>query len=357
MRKAAAVIALVLTTMAVGSKPLVSAEPVVPVPYAAFHWNVSGHKMNKNSTGNGMVKAAVDAVNNPRYGVNPPAPAPRTNTVDLVSFNELCFDQFVELRKQLEGWASGTTAPYARFIPGVPANTIDHDGVTPVCGSGEFGMALFSKHGLGELEQYQLPPDDNTYLDARGLVREAQHSLACAPLADRPGMKFCTTHITGTSTTAKPYGLHQIQAVQKRLEKLAADGDTYLVAGDFNAQPSYGRLNSMYADSVNTPANHDNTGMHRELDDTDTRCPGYGEATAAGNLDPTKYKRSCGKNLPPSEGGELPKIDMIFVRKDQLTLSTVYTADTLTIPTSCGGACSDHNALIGKVTLNVHTTD
>lgn len=54
---------------------------------------------------------------------------------------------------------------------------------------------------------------------------------------------------------------------------------TVILAGDLNNQPDYARLDKWYSSSPNTPYNSANYGSYRELDDTDTRCAGYGEVT------------------------------------------------------------------------------
>jgi hypothetical protein len=86
-----------------------------------------------------------------------------------------------------------------------------------------------------------------------------------------------------SSWNGRPHNVNQLKAVHSRLETYAAARDTVLTAGDFNAQPNYGRLNGWYSRSVDVPANRNNTGSYRELDDDDSaRCRGFGEWTAAG---------------------------------------------------------------------------
>jgi hypothetical protein len=122
-----------------------------------------------------------------------------------------------------------------------------------------------------------------------------------------------------------------------RLEDYHAVGDTVIIAGDFNAQPDYGRMNGWYSSSLDVPNNSNNTGHYRELDDTDDRCLGYGERT---QTDPTGGPCGLGK-----------KIDLIFVRENKLV--GTYSGNSLSISSACGGPCSDHRIVTGTVTVRI----
>jgi hypothetical protein len=74
----------------------------------------------------------------------------------------------------------------------------------------------------------------------------------------------------------------------------------------------------------------------RELDDTDGRCPGYGEWTFGSTGGP------CGLGT---------KLDLLFARED--TLAGSYQEDSLAVPTTCGGPCSDRRAIVGTVPVTV----
>lgn len=121
--------------------------------------------------------------------------------------------------------------------------------------------------------------------------------------------------------------------------------NTGVLEHDFNVQPHFAHLDRYCAPSLNEVANRDNTGAHRELDDTDTRCPGYGEFTASVRPEST----------PPCGG--LSEIDLIMARESQIVGS--YTGDSLLVPEDCvvtgtnEEACSDHRVTIGRVTVRV----
>ncbi|WUN23379.1 helix-turn-helix domain-containing protein [Streptomyces sp. NBC_00316] len=171
-------------------------------------------------------------------------------------------------------------------------------------------------------------PDDGT---------AEKRNLLCAPLTDGTATRFCTTHIT----TSQSFNVAQLESVRQKLEDYHTAGETVLIAGDFNAQPHYGRLNSFYAPSLDVPNNGNNTGAYRELDDNDTgNCLGYGKWTADGT-----------PGAAPPCGGNT-KTDLISVRES--ALAGPYSEDSLAISTSCTGVatCSDHRIVVGTVTVS-----
>ncbi|MFF7179365.1 endonuclease/exonuclease/phosphatase family protein [Streptomyces sp. NPDC008121] len=295
--------------------------------YTVWHWNVSGHVMWDGKTTGGMVTKAVSSIDN--------------RDADFVSFNEICFSQYKAIQQGLiaAGWPEDT-GNFSRF-----AETLAP--ISGLCdGASGFGNALFSKRALGSSRQYPLPADTPT---AERPTPEPRKML-CAPLAEQARMKFCTVHITTSNVVGpgqtKADNVRQLDDVRGVLDGFDAAGETYLVAGDFNAQPDYSRLDGYYAPSV-AGNNGNNTGAHRELDDADAaNCPGYGEWTAD----------AVPGNAPPC--GDKAKIDHVFVRESRV--AGPYSADALTIPTGCTvpdpmappadpTQCSDHRVLVGTV--------
>lgn len=284
------------------------AQEAAPRTYKVWQWNVAGNTIHDGSTTNGMVDQAAASIVN--------------READFAAFNELCQGQYSALVNELraKGWPTDPQN-FARFEPSRQA------GNTSVCNGEAFGNGLFSKRPLGAAARITLP-DDGT---------AEKRNMLCAPLTDGTGTRFCTTHIT----TTQSYNVDQLEAVRQKLEAYHATGETVLTAGDFNAQPHYGRLNSYYAPSLDVPNNGDNTGAYRELDDNDTgNCLGYGEWTANGTPGATP---PCGGNA---------KLDLIFARES--ALAGPYSEDSLAISTSCSGvvACSDHRIVVGTVTVN-----
>lgn len=92
--------------------------------------------------------------------------------------------------------------------------------------------------------------------------RAEKRKLLCAPLEARPHLRFCTTHITtlDKKINGVEINVQQLDAVRARVKAWHAAGDTVIIAGDFNAQPNYERLDEWYAPSVNTANNRGNTG-------------------------------------------------------------------------------------------------
>ncbi|MFI9723191.1 endonuclease/exonuclease/phosphatase family protein [Streptomyces sp. NPDC052396] len=276
--------------------------------YTVWEWNVAGDAMNHNSATNGMVSAAAKSI--------------RNRDADFVALNELCAGQFRALEDNLRnaGWPVDDTN-FARFEGAYPAG---HS----VCGGEEEGIAIFSKRPLGPADRFTLPDDG----------KREKRKLLCAALQDSPHMRFCATHLTYVDE----YRKSQADFVRDRLEDYHAKGDTAIVAGDFNMQPNWGRLDDFYSAGVNTPNNDRNTGHYHELDDNDpAHCAGYGEPTVS-KADPSDAG-PCGTGA---------KIDFIFVREDKI--AGPYSAESLAPNTQCGGAlCSDHRVLAGSVTVSV----
>ncbi|MFF5785191.1 endonuclease/exonuclease/phosphatase family protein [Streptomyces sp. NPDC012693] len=293
------------------------AEPTGSQPYTVWQWNVAGSTLNDGKADTGMVEGAVASI--------------VSRGADFAAFNELCKSQWNALVTQLRaaGWPEAPTN-FGRFEPSLAAGE-------GACGGDEFGNAIFSKRALGEADRIALPADGKT----------EKRNMLCATLVESETTRFCTTHLTVASNAAK-WG--QLEYVRRKLDTWTKAGETVLIAGDFNVQPHYDSLDTFYAPSVATDVNSGNQGFLRELDDTDTSCLGYGEWTGD----------DAGATLPNKECPLLtrPKIDMIFVPESVIDTSTPYSADSLTISTSCdvtakspSGRCSDHRVLVGTVTV------
>ncbi|MFI1192716.1 endonuclease/exonuclease/phosphatase family protein [Micromonospora sp. NPDC020750] len=287
----------------------VPASAATTATYDLWVWNVAGWTMHRASTTDGLIPALTGSI--------------RARGAEFVGLNELCYQQYQAIVADLRasGWPQDSTN-FARF----------ESSRDTVCNGQAFGNAIFSKAPLGAANRYTLPSDGSA----------ERRTLLCAPLSARPHLRFCATHITPSNTVINGTAINvqQLNSVRSRLEAFAASGDTVLIAGDFNAQPNYGRLNNWYAPSLNVANNASNTGFYRELDDLDSRCVGYGETTVA-----------AGSTGGPCGLGN--KIDLIFVRENKLAGS--YTADSLAIPTTCTiGACSDHRVVTGTVTVSIN---
>ncbi|MFC6018928.1 endonuclease/exonuclease/phosphatase family protein [Plantactinospora solaniradicis] len=282
---------------------------VVNTTYHVWTWNVAGWAMHRGATGNGLVTALSNSI--------------RNRSAHFAALNELCWSQYKAVQANLRGsgWAQDVEN-FSRFEP--------HNDTG--CGGEPYGLAIFSKAPLGPANRYALAADGSS----------ERRKLLCAPLEARPWLRFCTTHITPSNEVigTEKINERQLGEVLSRLDSFHAAGDTVIIAGDFNAQPDYGRMNPWYSRNLNVPLNPGNTGSYRELDDTDPASPGYGETTVAD-----------GDTTGPNGQGK--KIDLVFVHQDRIVGG--YTGDSLSIATTCGGPCSDHRILIGTVTVAVTT--
>ncbi len=311
---------LIRYTRALAAAVLVASGVLLPASAASaatvnqtfnvWTWNVAGWTMHRGATGDGLITVLANSI--------------RNRGSDLVAVNELCWNQYKAIQSNLRasGWPQDVDN-FSRF------ESSNDNG----CGTGvPYGNALFHKAPMGTANRVTLPDDGRT----------EKRKLLCAPLESRPHLRFCTTHITTLNTVVNgsPINEQQLDAVRAQLESWNAAGDTVIIAGDFNAQPSYGRLDNWYAPSVSTANNSGNTGAYRELDDTDSRCPGYGENT-----------QDDGEPAGPCGAGK--KIDLIFARESRIVGS--YVGDSLSISGDCGGPCSDHRILIGTVTVSVNS--
>lgn len=301
-RLAAALITTGATVLAALAVPGTAAAATTPT--TVWQWNIAGNTMHHGSTTDGLIPAATSSIVH--------------RNAQFVGINELCHQQYTALVTSLR--AAGfpqDPGNFARFEPSTPG------GQSSICAGQQYGIGLFSAAPLGTARRYALP-------DARH--PNETRKLLCAPLAARPHLVYCTTHLVPDDAYLQP----QLDAVRSRIDGFRAAGDTVLISGDFNAQPNSARLNGWYSSSVDTPANRDNTGRYRELDDTDGGCPGYGEWTFGSTGGP------CGLGT---------KLDLLFVRED--TVAGAYQEDSLAVPTTCGGPCSDHRAIVGTVPVTV----
>jgi endonuclease/exonuclease/phosphatase family metal-dependent hydrolase len=315
-----------------------TATPTAPAQtHRVWQWNVAGNSLHHGSVDDGLVEAAVMSI--------------VASGSDVAAFNEICRQQYDAVGAALAsvGWPQDA-GNFARFQTTAPASA-------SICAGNDYGIALFSVSALGTTDRFVLPPDGTG--EDRGLL--------CVPVARTPALRFCTTHITTVNApapaTGRPANVNQLAAVLNHLEAYHAAAGTVVIAGDFNAQPNYARLDDWYSAAVDGPANGDNTGAYRELDDDDPgHCLGYGEWTATGTPGDTPGCAADGAPCQLSEASGCEKIDLIFVREDEIVGG--YGAQPLVIPTTCAGipadpgvyaagSCSDHRILTGTVTVRV----
>lgn len=267
----------------------------VEATYRVLHWNIAGGKENDCQTG--LITTAVVAY-------------VRDRDVDFVGLNEVCPAQYDEIREALrQEWGKGAGATFSAYVGDAAARVV--------------GNGIFSRLDITDVTTEKVGQDEF-----------GDRNLLCAKIAATPHLRLCSTHLTPADTTARL----QLQRVLARIEGWWNDfGDTVILTGDLNLHPDDPGLNAVYAPGANDPANNpNNAGNYRELDDDDpAQCPGYGEGTVPG------------AGGPCQQGG---KIDFIFARANRI-VNGAYNGDTLAVPTTCNGACSDHRAVVGQVAV------
>jgi endonuclease/exonuclease/phosphatase family metal-dependent hydrolase len=219
---------------------------------------------------------------------------------DFAVFNEICWNQYTAIRDRLGAAGWPRTNNYYRFAPALRYR----------CAGESFGNAIFSRRPLGATNWFSLAiaPQDG------GETR----NLLCAAVLETK-LRLCGTHLSNHHEVAV-----QAEQVRGYVEAWEDAGETVLVAGDFNSEPGGEQLAPWSA-------------RHRELDGLSAACPGYGDATT--------YR---------TEGGACgtgPRIDLIFATADKIVGS--YYADSLGVVTTCGGPCSDHRIVHGRVTVRI----
>jgi endonuclease/exonuclease/phosphatase family metal-dependent hydrolase len=288
------------------------AQAASTVRLTAMQWNVGGGwKYQTPGASDLLVAKIFDTIK----GKNP----------DFVALNEICQSQYAALTRRLQNetdWPQDK-GNFVRFQATRNGTTDDGD----VCDHKAVGIALLSRQPLGTANRFPLTPNPEFDKD------EIRH-LLCAPTTTMP-VRYCVTHIT-----PKPFGTFgkiQVNEVLRHVEGFEAAGDTVLVGGDFNATPSWPELNVWYDPSVNTPANGDNVGAYREMDDADPYCLGYGEGTTRATTG-----SPCGTGT---------KIDMIFFRANHL--NGQHAGDSLPLSTCGSTLCSDHRIYWGWADLSI----
>ena len=255
---------------------------------------------------------------------------------DFLVVNELCSVQYDSMKERLveSGWTKAKN--YARY------STMD---TRKSCNNGKqdkIGFGIFSKQNLKPSQD-----GDETQLYADPHSPGRKHFVNCVTPEDSPDVRMCGTHLvpnTGLDGEPNDSNVKQVKDLNKTLSSYVDDGKAVVVAGDFNARPNWGRLDSIYAESVDTEANSGNTGAFRELDDDNAdHCLGYGAGTMDG-----------GDRPEPCNQDEGVKIDMIFA--SEANISGDYSAEVLAIPETCKGdndddvdVCSDHHAVSGTL--------
>lgn len=261
--------------------------------YHILQWNIAGGKVHDCRTP--AITAAVRKL-------------VKDNHIEFVGLNEVCPAQYDSIRAALrELWGKAATDSFSVYTGDSKPRVV--------------GDAIFGKRNFDQITRRELGND-----------KYGSRNLTCGQLAARQHLRICSTHLSVSHDQARS----QLRQVHHLIEAWWTNRrDTVFLTGDFNLEPNDPAFDAIYAADSSTRHNPNNHGAFEELDDADANsCRGYGERT-----------------LPGTAGGpchEGAKIDFIFARRNRIKADN-YGSDALNIPTTCGGACSDHRPLRGRV--------
>lgn len=159
-------------------------------------------------------------------------------TPDLITFNEICYSQYRNIRTNLTALGYGAT--YASSTTGGQCDDYDAS-----WGTG-FGDAIFFKGAVPNVQlKYLLPPSPLDLAKNRNL-----QLLYTDVTFDGKQVKLCTTHIT----TDPAYRAAQVQFIADLAATWISEGKPVVITGDFNAVPTDTVMGKMYAHSGGTGA-------------------------------------------------------------------------------------------------------
>lgn len=274
------------------------APSTIEESYRILHWNIAGGKEN-GCQAPAITSAVVDYV--------------RDRNIDFVGLNEVCRAQHDAIEAALrQHWNKGPGAKFSAYVSAGDGRRV--------------GNSMFSRFDLQDVTREKLGSD-----------QYGDRNLLCAATQQYPHLRFCSTHLSPADSKARIQLDRALSTIEGWWE---SRGDTVLWSGDLNIRPDDIGLNAVYSAAANHPQNNpSNAGHYREVDDADPEhCPGYGERSV-----PSVGGGPCG------EGG---KIDFIFVRENRI-VDGQYSGDTLNIPKTCSGVCSDHRAVVGQVKVRI----
>ena len=325
IRRASALVVAVLLAAAAIVVRAGAAAAASTTRLTTWQWNVAGWQMHRGSITDGMTAAAAASIVNRR--------------ADVVVFTELCLQQYNNIIARLRAAAwPNDSSNFARF----------QTGLAGTCNGQDFGQAIFTRRAPRGAIRTLLPDDPRT---------EDQY-LLCVPLTGL-AVRACGVHITTDARLlpdGTPANTAQLKAALRAVESYDAQGWTVLIGGDFNAQPDYGRIHPWYSPA----AGNGGTGHYRELDDTDSRCRGYGTWTATGLPGASPMCSGGSTTCTASVATGCAKVDLEFVRENHI--AGAYFGDVLAIPMSCptirgtpaypAGSCSDHRVYVASATVS-----
>ncbi|WP_316814373.1 endonuclease/exonuclease/phosphatase family protein [Pedobacter heparinus] len=237
------------------------------------------------------------------------------NTPHLITFNEICYSQYRNIRADLIARGYGST--YSSSMTGGQCDDYDSS-----WGTG-FGDAIFYKGTVPSVQQkYLLPPSPSDVALGRNL------QLLCVDVTfDGRQVKLCTTHVT----TDAAYRPAQIQDIADRAATWIAAGIPVVITGDFNAIPTDPVMDKMYSHSGGT-------GNFQEADESNS-CPSPLTFCQAGE----RTFGEVGHYYNPAYVEK--KLDYIFFSAAHFTTPNGDAKSAFPTP------ISDHNLYVGDANL------
>ncbi|WP_327090255.1 PKD domain-containing protein [Nonomuraea sp. NBC_01738] len=288
-----------------------------------FQFNLCGVKVDGScpSQGNYGSGTAIPAIVSSAVDFKP----------DVMTLNELCYPQYLELKKYLteKGYpmfgrfvtAHGSVSGCDKGSSEVPPEDSEND--TDGNPRNNYGNALFSARPLGNVDRHRLTADDQTPGEVRRMVC-ADTSVPVAGAASRV-FKACAAHLID-----KDHTKGQAARLAGIVNGYIDSGYPVVVGGDFNLVPESDGLDPLYN-------HHGGTGRFNEADETDYW---HYLVTMCGLVFPDDNCRSGEPSTGPGWLGR--KIDYLFVSGAHFTDVDADVTDT---------SVSDHKPYRGWATL------
>ncbi|MEV6304579.1 endonuclease/exonuclease/phosphatase family protein [Actinoplanes sp. NPDC051861] len=286
----------------------------IPIPddqpnLKILHWNMAGSVRNEGAPD--VVDRLVTEI--------------RNTQPDLVSVNEMCETQYVDLIKKLDqaGYHMESKFHPSRVnIPDCYLHWISPTNPTPPVTSGN---AVFARGTKISTKGYEFTSSDK--LEERGVEIGDDRSVACMtfkPMAVDKDLVACSTHLAQENGTDYTKPEAQIRELA-RVFGPAADKAPFVLMGDFNRPPPNAALGTLYSEPIGT-------GVFSEVDE-ERNCFGVGNLC------------EISQGGSPTHGGHNgQKIDFVFVSRRFAYLNGLNVAVNTSVGT-CGQdnhECSDH---------------
>jgi endonuclease/exonuclease/phosphatase family metal-dependent hydrolase len=284
-----------------------------------LHWNMAGSA--KNSGGFDVVERLITEVQNTRP--------------DLLSLNELCETQYVQLVKRLDQIGYHMESKYHPSRVNIPPCYLGWISVETPAPPATAGNAVFVRGTKISEHGYEF--NDSDRLEERYVKIGDERSVACLtfrPLVVDKDLTACSTHLAQESGTDYTKPEAQIRELAAFFGP-AADKAPWVLLGDFNRPPPNTALGKLYSEPIGT-------GVFSEVGE-ERNCFGVGNLCEISQGGPDTQG--------DTEHGQ--KIDYVFLSRRFAYLNGLNVA----VNTDVGhceddnDVCSDHYLFHSMVTI------